>query len=285
MSVHIDGGYICIGGPNDGDTGFCGDGVCDADESCATCPADCRCTDGPRDGSNGFCGDGVCNGDESCTTCPSDCRCPDGPTAFCGDGLCNGAENCLSCPSDCRCPDGPTTFCGDGICNGLETCTSCPTDCRCPDAAAFCGDGICNGLETCVTCPFDCICQDAPVCPATTTIFSTASVDTIGGINHSMGSCDRSNPALGPDVWFRFTAPLSATSCTATTSNLSSGDDTIVYVRSNCGGPDIVCDDDIVSGNLASSVTWTVSPGAQYYIIVDGYGSASGTCTLTVSCI
>jgi hypothetical protein len=52
------------------------------------------------------CGDGVCNGNESCATCEEDCKkCPDGTT--CGDGNCDKtkAERCSVCPEDCgACP-------------------------------------------------------------------------------------------------------------------------------------------------------------------------------------
>lgn len=64
----------------------CGDGVCDSDETCDSCAADCgQCPAG--------CGDGVCAGTESCTTCPSDCG-----TCACvrGDGTCTGSTVCVS---------------------------------------------------------------------------------------------------------------------------------------------------------------------------------------------
>jgi hypothetical protein len=49
----------------------CGDFVCEADESCATCAADCgRC---PLPPPTDVCGDGWCGAQESCSTCPWDC--------------------------------------------------------------------------------------------------------------------------------------------------------------------------------------------------------------------
>lgn len=45
-----------------------------------------------------MCGDGQCNGDETCQSCPGDCGvCP----PECGDGQCNGDETCDSCVQDC----------------------------------------------------------------------------------------------------------------------------------------------------------------------------------------
>lgn len=60
----------------------CGDGRCDAGESCI---ADC----GP------VCGDGICSAGESCS---ADCGPPPGPV--CGDGICEVSEHGW-CNSDC----------------------------------------------------------------------------------------------------------------------------------------------------------------------------------------
>jgi hypothetical protein len=61
-----------------------------------------------------YCGDGSCNNNENCNSCPQDCICPAGQTCgssgscvaspVCGDGNCDsGSENCYSCSSDCGC--------------------------------------------------------------------------------------------------------------------------------------------------------------------------------------
>jgi Regulator of chromosome condensation (RCC1) repeat len=130
--------------------GSCGNGVCNAKETCSTCPADCGVC--PP-----VCGDGTCNGTETCSTCPTDCGvCP----PVCGDGTCNGTETCSTCPTDCGvCPP----VCGDGTCNGTETCSTCTTDCgQCP---GFCGDGVCSVGEGCGGCPIDCgTCPPPSVC-------------------------------------------------------------------------------------------------------------------------
>jgi len=115
----------------------CGDGTCEANESCTTCPEDC-----------GFCqtcGDGTCETTETCLSCPIDCgKCP-----TCGDGICEAVEDCTTCPEDC----GQCASCGDGTCGPNEDCNNCPQDCgKCPG----CGDGICSGTENCISCPADC---------------------------------------------------------------------------------------------------------------------------------
>jgi hypothetical protein len=85
------------------EVGGCGDGICDASESFATCSSDCTC------------GNDACDSGETPKTCPRDC-------GTCGDGVCNAGENAATCAQDC-------TRCGDGICSGKEACSSCPGDC------------------------------------------------------------------------------------------------------------------------------------------------------------
>ncbi len=147
----------------------CGDGTCEPDEDCATCPADC----------GACCGDGACAEDEDCATCLADCPCGDGQrcdgpsracvaactpidcaTVECGDdgcggacGACGGGETCLE--GRCR------TTCGDAICAPGEDCLSCPADC-----GGCCGDGACSDPhgEDCATCPADCPCPEGEGC-------------------------------------------------------------------------------------------------------------------------
>ncbi|HEY8091082.1 MAG TPA: hypothetical protein VIF09_24635, partial [Polyangiaceae bacterium] len=141
----------------------CGDGVCSATESCATCSVDCgvcktcgdhvcqateSCSSCPEDcGACATCGDGYCNGNETCENCAADC----GVCKTCGDGVCQKpGEDCYSCPADC----GQCAGCGDGTCTPPETCASCEADCG---ACAVCGNGKCESpYETCLNCPQDC---------------------------------------------------------------------------------------------------------------------------------
>ena len=128
-----------------GDCTWCGNLLCDGQESCTTCPGDCgKC--------NAACGDGTCDPGETCSSCSADCgKCPD----KCGDGKCDKAagEDCKACPKDCgKCP----ATCGDGFCDkaGGESCKTCAPDCgKCPPS---CGDGKCDPNEECNSCPGDC---------------------------------------------------------------------------------------------------------------------------------
>ncbi len=92
-------------------------------------------------------------------------------------------------------------------------------------------------------------------------------------------SCDGSflgNTA--PDVVYSITARTSG-SITATT--CGSGFDTVLAVDTSCGSSSTACSDDFCG--LQSSVTFATSAGTTYYIVVDGYGSASGAYTLNIT--
>lgn len=120
----------------------CGDGLCDPDEN-LWCPQDCEST---------FCGDWVCNGLEDCSSCPGDC----GSCApiVCSNGLCEAGETCSNCAADCgSCPANPV--CGNTLCETGESCSSCAGDCgACPEPA--CGNLVCEEGESCSSCSEDC---------------------------------------------------------------------------------------------------------------------------------
>jgi hypothetical protein len=140
----------------------CGNGICDWDEWCDTCPEDCGlCT---------LCGDGFCQYPESCWSCPHDC----GDCTGCGDGICESDETCSTCPSDC----GWCSGCGDGICDeATESCVSCPADCG---SCSECGDGLCDEREFCASCPEDCgVCRGDASLAFTWTILGAAAGPTV----------------------------------------------------------------------------------------------------------
>lgn len=170
-----------------------GDGVCEQDEDCVSCPSDCVVSSGAQ------CGNGICEsaGGEDCVSCPQDCRgvqngkpagrfcCGDGggqnplpcsdamcrsagysctdvavTSSCCGDGACDGVENGFNCGIDC----GPPPFCGDGQCTSDEDPCSCATDCGTAPAES-CSNGVdddCDGAADCA----DSDCGSAPSCQA-----------------------------------------------------------------------------------------------------------------------
>jgi hypothetical protein len=149
--------------------GQCGNAVCEASETCESCPSDCgQCP--------AFCGDGACNAGETCGSCPHDCgECP----ASCGDEVCASSENCVTCAADCgACPAG----CGDKSCGSVEDCKSCPFDCG--TCAPACGDGKCDASETCKTCAADC-----GACPAFCGDKTCNAGETCGSCPADCGTC------------------------------------------------------------------------------------------------
>ncbi len=64
-------------------TMYCGDGICDPNEGCNTCPQDCRCTSSQYCADNGVCYQKVLCGDNKCDesekeSCCLDCGCKNG---------------------------------------------------------------------------------------------------------------------------------------------------------------------------------------------------------------
>ncbi len=125
----------------------CGNGICDAGETCTTCPADCGIADG-------WCWRG-----EDEITCPDDCsdaNCEVSPF------ICDPEESCTSCPEDCsECPECMSqlgNFCPIGVtcCNGLfcdqrldsqtiDTCQPCVPEMQPCDQQGFAGNSQCCG--------------------------------------------------------------------------------------------------------------------------------------------
>jgi len=95
---------------------YCGDGVCDDNESYLTCPEDCELTS---------CGNGICEPElgENPDNCWEDCAPPTPPESYCGDGVCDEDENWAYCQEDC-------SVCGDGFCSKTETPENCLLDCH-----------------------------------------------------------------------------------------------------------------------------------------------------------
>jgi hypothetical protein len=88
----------------------CGDGRCDTNEACNSCPSDCgRCPP--------ICGDGQCNGNESCSSCAADCR------------LCA----CQSCISNEQCASG--LYCAQRSCDGRRGCAMTGGGMQCDEIA------------------------------------------------------------------------------------------------------------------------------------------------------
>lgn len=75
-------------------TDYCGDGICQSDESCSSCISDCgecKKSVGESCSRNADCEDSYCVHDI--------CRYS---STYCGDGYCDSGESCLDCSEDCN---------------------------------------------------------------------------------------------------------------------------------------------------------------------------------------
>jgi len=127
-------------------------------------------------------------------------------------------------------------------------------------------------------------CTSPPVIPAQGGTFS----GTTSGTSSLAGSCGSSGTS--PEQVFQWTPAVSGTA-TIQTCGAGTTFDTVLYLRSGscAGGPEVAagCNDDACSNASglfrASRLTPTVTAGQTYYIVVDGYGGAQGTFSLTVT--
>src|SRR5213078_543462 len=111
---------------------------------------------------------------------------------------------------------------------------------------------------------------------------------TTSGTNALAGSCGASGTA--PEQVFQWTPAVSGTA-TIQTCGAGTTFDTVLYLRSGtcASGPEVAagCNDDACTNatglNRASRLTPSVTAGQMYVIVVDGYGGAQGTFSLTVT--
>jgi len=100
-------------------------------------------------------------------------------------------------------------------------------------------------------------------------------VSTSGGVSSLAGTCGGSS---APDGLVTFTAPSTGT-MVATTALSGSGYDTLIHVREgNCDSQDVelACnDDETFTFSLQSWISFPVTAGETYYLVVDGWSSSS----------
>src|SRR5438132_1231257 len=125
-------------------------------------------------------------------------------------------------------------------------------------------------------------CDTPTVIPAQGGTFSGAT----SGTSTLAGSCGSSGTS--PERVFQWTPAASGTA-TIQTCGAGTNFDTVLYLRSgSCtSGSEVACNDDACANSTglfrASRLTPTVTAGQTYFIVVDGYGGAQGTFSLTVT--
>jgi hypothetical protein len=88
--------------------------------------------------------------------------------------------------------------------------------------------------------------------------------------------------AFGKDVWFKYVATCSQTVTVSTCNDASF--DTRLAAYTDCNDTLVACNDDGTNCGLTSKMEFPATQGTTYYIRVGGYGNASGTGNLTISC-
>jgi lysyl oxidase len=109
------------------------------------------------------------------------------------------------------------------------------------------------------------------------------------GTSTQSGTC--ATTSLAPEKVFQWTPSTSGTATIQTCGASGTTFDTVLYMRSgSCQtGSQVACNDDTsgcatsTSPNYGSRITPAVTAGQTYFIIVDGYGSASGNFTLSIT--
>ncbi len=103
---------------------------------------------------------------------------------------------------------------------------------------------------------------------------------TTGNSDSNPPACGGAGDGASPGVWYS----VVGTGASITASTCGSGFDTQVAIYSGtCTALTCVAGNDDACG-LQSTVTWNSTLGTTYYIYVDGFGSASGSFTLSVTC-
>src|SRR5438046_1032956 len=141
---------------------------------------------------------------------------------------------------------------------------------------------------TTATLPGSGACSSPTVIPASGATFSGATSGATRGASSLAGSCGSSGSS--PERVYRWTPAVSGMA-TIQTCGAGTSFDTVLYLRSDvcASGPEMAagCNDDAcadASGLVrASRITPTVTAGQTYFIVVDGYGGATGTFSLTVT--
>jgi hypothetical protein len=109
-------------------------------------------------------------------------------------------------------------------------------------------------------------------------------VSTQTATNLHAGTCGQGNDGgvRAPEVIYTFQLATAVTNVHVSTNNAQTNYDTLVYVRSGCGGAEIACNDDSGSNKESDLDTGALGAGS-YDVFVDGFGTRSGTADVTIT--
>ncbi len=261
-----------------GECGFCDEAdVCSEDGQCV-CVPECDGIECGADGCGGTCG--VCGEPEVCEAglcvCVPDCNGLECGADGCG-GSCGGCGFGEACDGgQCVCvPDCTGLMCGDDGCGG--SCGGCDFGLEC-DSAGQCVPIAGVPGDTC----------DDPLAVTELPFIAEGSTDAATpNYGYSTGQCPPETGGYGNgsnDVVFAFVPPQTG----AYTITLTGDFDSNLYVVTDCADIDGSCvagDEDACTG-CVEDIEPTLEAGTTYFVIVDGFGTASnqsGEYTLTIS--
>ncbi|MCB9213498.1 MAG: HYR domain-containing protein [Alteromonas sp.] len=134
-------------------------------------------------------------------------------------------------------------------------------------------------LGSCSAAPANDLCANAEPINCGQTLMGDTSMATFDGV----GTCGTSNTA--PGVWYSFTGQ--GGSVTLSTCNQAAYDTKISVFSGSCAALTCVAgnDDGAGCGGFTSEVTFPVTNGTNYLVLVHGFGGATGTFSLSMTCL
>ena len=175
--------------------------------------------------------------------------------------------------------------CGNGQDDDVDGLADClDSDCYDdPGCGEICDDGQDNngdGLPDCM----DPICQSEPNCVApcadeilTPSVSLTHWGDTSGQGDDTTPSCSSSSSA--GDWAMAFVAPEDGRYSFDTD---GSDYDTVIYMLDECGGQELLCNDDFSAFGTRSSISGRLTAGQRVIVVVDGWLTYAGPFRLNV---
>lgn len=147
------------------------------------------------------------------------------------------------------------------------------------DARDRCGPELRCANGTCV--PAGCILQET----LTGGTSYQRTIVTTGAPNEHAGTCGEGDDggARGSEIIYQVVLASAVTNMHVSTNNAASDFDTLVYVRSDCEGVELACNDDSNMQNKFSDVDTGPITSGTYDVFIDGFATHSGTADVTIT--